>query len=92
MRVHKQVLHEYLGDIDPELFLQNLTNINPDCNSIDEIRLDLNELRKKGGVCTVDAEFEYEWHGDPKTTLPVAKKFVRLTVDIDHARRQPSEA
>jgi hypothetical protein len=111
---HKQVLREYLGDIDAELLLQNLTNTNPHVSlvlnrqnddarssgkgiidslatanltvehSIDAIRFGLTELRKRGGGrLTVSAEFEYEWDGDPKTTLPVAKKFIRLTVEAD---------
>lgn len=84
MTTHKQVLPEYLGDIDSELFLQNLTNINPHHNSIDEIRFGLSELQKNGGVLTVTAECEYEWNGDPKATLPVAKRFVRLTIEPDY--------
>jgi hypothetical protein len=32
---HKQVMGEYLGNIDPELLLQNLTNTNQYVSSIE---------------------------------------------------------
>jgi hypothetical protein len=79
--MHKQICPEYLGDIDAELLLQNLTNTNTNCNTIDELRFGLTELTKKGKILTVTAEYEVEWQGDPKTTMPISKRFVRLTVD-----------
>lgn len=82
MTTHKQTMPEYLGDINPELLLQNLTNINPHHSSIDEIRFGLAELEKRGKVLTVNANFEYTWEGDPKTTIPVAKRFVGIIINV----------
>jgi len=76
--MHKQICSECLGDIDSELLLQNLTNTNTYCNTIDEIRFGLTELAKNGGILTVMANYEYEWQGDPNTTKPVSKRFVRI--------------
>jgi hypothetical protein len=83
MSSHKRILPEYLGDIDPELMLQNLTNINPHVNSINEIRFGLAQMGERGKVLTVSAAFEYAWDGNPKTTIPVAKRFVGLGIAMD---------
>lgn len=79
MAQNKVVLPEYLGDIDPELLLQNLTNTNPVPNiipadperekealsTIDELRYGFPELKKRGSVLTAVAGYDYEWEGDP---------------------------
>ena len=81
--MHNNICSEYLGDIDAELLLQNLTNTNNHFNTIDELRSGPAELAKHGTVLTVMADYEFEWQGDPKTTKPTSKRFVRLTVDPD---------
>jgi hypothetical protein len=53
----KPVWYEYLGNIDGELLLQNLTNINPHINSIDEIRSLFAELKTRGESLAVSAGF-----------------------------------
>lgn len=80
---HKQVCPEYLGDIYAELMLQNLTNTNLHYNTIDELRFGLTELAKAGVVLTVVADYKYEWSGNPKTTKPTSRRFVRLIVEPD---------
>lgn len=72
---HKRVCPEYLGDISAELLLQNLTNVNHSANTIDEIREFLR------GEFQVSAEYEFEWEGDPQSTVPKTKRLVRLVLD-----------
>lgn len=74
--MHKQICGEYLGGISAELLLQNLTNINHNCNTIDDIREFVRGF-------TVTAEYEFEWEGDPKTTMPTGQRFARLVVEPD---------
>ncbi len=50
-------------------------------NTIDELRFGLTELAKTGQVLSVMANYEFEWEGDPKTTKPVSKRFVSLTIE-----------
>jgi hypothetical protein len=77
----REIMSEYLGDIDAELLLQNLTNINPNFNSIDELRFGFSEARKRGETLTVMADFSYEIDGDKCD--PQSKQFVRLTIELD---------
>ena len=73
--MEKKTLPEYLGDITPELLLQNLTNTNQHAQeTINTIRA-LNPER-----LMVSAEYEFEWEGDSKTTLPKSKRFVGFSI------------
>jgi hypothetical protein len=60
---YKQITAEYLGDINAEPFLQNLTNTNKFYSTISEIR----EFAR--APFKVVAEYEYEWQGDPAHPL-----------------------
>ena len=64
---HKQIMSEYLGDVDARLLLQNLVNINPAFNTIDRF--------------SVEADYEYEWEGDSGTELPRKKRLVQLRLE-----------
>jgi hypothetical protein len=84
----KEILPEYLGDIDAELLLQNLTNINPHVSSIDALRERFAELRKRGETLGVEAEFEFDIPDDLAerraalgATLPLPEGITAQDVD-----------
>jgi hypothetical protein len=79
----RETLSEYLGDIDAELLLQNLTNTNVNVNSIDELRDGFRAARKRGEVLTVEAEFSYEVIDEGNNVDPKSKRFERLTIELD---------
>jgi hypothetical protein len=71
---------EYLGDIDPDLILQNLTNTNPRVNSISEIQAAWREgLKRRNAAVMVMAEFG----SDAKTK---ARRLVALVIDLDKGK------
>lgn len=78
---HQQIGDEYLGDIHPKqlsTMLLSLTKTNDFKSSIPEIF--------GGAVIEADqplmvmADYEYTWDGDPKTTMPTARRFVGLHI------------
>lgn len=71
--MEKVILPEYLGDVDAQLLLQNLTNINPHFNTIDDIR----EFIRVPFEVSAEYEFTFD---DPKDK-PSSKRFVRLVLD-----------
>lgn len=49
---YKQICSEYFGDISAELVLQNITNDNPNYNTIDSVRELVREF-------SISAEYEF---------------------------------
>ena len=75
---HKQTLTEYLGDINGEQLLQNVLSTDRRFNSLDVIRGNMGELHQ---LFTVEADYEYEWAGDPARELPISKRFIQLRLE-----------
>ena len=74
------VFPEFLGNIDPEVFLQNLTNANENENPIDAIRFGAQKMRERGYGFTVIGNFEHVFGEDGAV---IAKKFVSMTVTLE---------
>jgi hypothetical protein len=55
---------------------RRLKGINQQVSSIPEL------LPYFKGLLIVDTKFEYEWEGNPISTRPVKKHFVRIVMDL----------